>query len=186
MLLGTDGRSSDTGKIAGGGLLTAMILIFILFSYLSPTADLALMSCASLGIAIAVVRYGYKTAIVVLLASSFISAIWPGVFFSLPFLILFGPWPLLKALIEKRNSKLAVVLLKQLAATILLLLAAMVYMLIFQVDPRELLKLELIAGMPELVVWLIAIAAAELVFYLYDWALTILITIYMRRLNGRI
>lgn len=186
MLLNSEGKTYESKTIAGGGLLTAIVLLFILMSYLSPTADLALMSCASMGIAVAVVRYGYRTAIIVLIASGLIAAVWPGIFFSLPFLLLFGPWPLIKAIIEKSFGKVAVVLLKQLAATVLLIVAGSIYILVFQIDLRSLLNIEAFAMLSDIAVWLILLAAAEIMFYLYDWALTLLITLYMRRLNGRV
>jgi hypothetical protein len=103
-------------------LLTAIVLLFILMSYLSPTADLALMSCASMGIAVAVVRYGYRTAIIVLIASGLIAAVWPGIFFSLPFLLLFGPWPLIKAIMERALLRLQLFYLSSLQRLFCLLL----------------------------------------------------------------
>lgn len=186
MLLTSKGKNYDTEKLAGGGLLTAIVLLFILLSYLSPTGDLALMSCASLGIAVAVVRYGFRTAIIVLIASGLIAAVWPGIFFSLPFLLLFGPWPLLKAIMEKRFGKVAVFLLKQLAATVLLIFAGSIYILVFQIDLRSLLNVEAFVMLSDISFWLLLLVAAEIMFYLYDWALTLLITFYMRRLNGRV
>lgn len=186
MLLSSEGKSYDTGKIAGGGLLTALVLLFISLSYLSPTADIALMSLASLVIAIAVVRYGFRIAATVLLASSLISAVWPGIFFALPFIILFGPWPLIKAWIEKKHNQAAAVLFKQLAATFLLAVASILYLQIFRIDPRMLIPLEVIAKLPGFWFWLAILAVAEIVFCFYDWALTLLITIYMRRIDGRI
>lgn len=186
MLLSSDGKSYDAGRIAGGGLLTALVLVFILISYLSPTADLALMSMASLGIAVAVVRYGFRTAIIVFLASGLISAVWPGIFFSLPFLLIFGPWPLIKAYIENRFKNPTAVIAKQLIATVIFVIAGVLYLLIFSVDPSDITNIDLLANLPKPAFWLAILVIAEIGFYLYDWALTLLITIYMRRLNGRI
>lgn len=186
MLLNSDPKANTTGNIAGGGLLAALVLIFILLSYISPTADLALMSCASLGIAVAVVRYGFRTAIIVLIVSGIISSIWPGILFSLPFLLLFGPWPLLKAVIEKRYNKIAALFLKQLCATIIIIIAGATYLFIFHIDLRSIIQVDLLAGLPNMIFWLVILLTAEVAFCLYDWALTLLITIYMRRLNGRI
>lgn len=184
-----------TTRLATGGLMAALIMVFLLVSSISPTGDLTIMSLASVCIAVTVMRTDLKTAVYVYLVSALIAIIWPGLIFSVPFIFVFGPWPLAKALLERRlflvekigfRQQLPVKLVSQLIMTVMAGLAAIVYLFILNVNPLNLTAYPWLKNLPQVWVIIVLFAAAQIVLWFYDWALTLLITWYTRRLHTRV
>ncbi|MDW7658748.1 MAG: hypothetical protein SCM11_16390 [Bacillota bacterium] len=96
------GGRSRSREIAYGGMTGALILLALTASAWLPTADLALLSITSLALAIAVIETGRRSAWIIYAATGLISLAWPGLAFSWPFLIFFGPYPLLRASLDSR------------------------------------------------------------------------------------
>ncbi len=94
-------------RVAISGISAALILLFITASYLSPTADLVFYTMASLCIALAVIYAGYRAGLSTYAASSVLIFLIFGIWHVLPFLFLFGIYPILKGLIESRMKKAA-------------------------------------------------------------------------------
>lgn len=159
-------------RTALGGLLAALALLFISISAISPTADLALMTLASLCMAIAVIENGAGSAFVLYAAVSLLSAFWPGIAFSWPFIAFFGFFPLVKAFAEKRWPQLPAAIFKLTVSSVLILAAIAV----FAVPAlRDYVNRYTVWIMPAL------LAGGLLVVLVYDYALTLLIALYLGR-----
>ncbi len=179
---------SRASRAAFGGIATALCLIFLAAVRFSPTADLALYSLTSLCIAAVVVEKGVRTATVSWLAASVLSLVFPGFQTSLAFIGFFGFYPLAKAWIEGRKGlrilpawglKL-LVFNALLAPGGLLVLGPLSGVFNGQVLLDAWSK-QLWNGAPPIL--LLVLLAAQAVFVVYDLALGLLISFYVRRIH---
>jgi hypothetical protein len=164
-------------RISLGGLLAALILGAVIAAFFAPTADLALFSIASLGVAIAVIELEWRGAVSVFLASGILSLIYPGLAAAWPLLLFFGPYPLLKAVIEQHLPRLAALPVKLLAGDALAALALAVF------------AWPLTAGLQQKAAglfWPALIIGGQVVLFLYDYALSLLIRLYHDRIGRRL
>jgi hypothetical protein len=172
-----------TRRLAFGGLSTALVLIAISLSYISPTADLALFTLSSFFIAMTVIETDFRTAAIAYAASGILITAMYGIYFSVPFLVLFGVFPLLKGFLEKHLGKIPSYVLKGVYFCILLTM----FLFVFQTESAaimtrwdSLLPTGALAVFQS--VW-VAFAAALAVMFLYDFALTLLIVFYSKRIK---
>jgi hypothetical protein len=165
-----------TRRISLGGLMTAFVFLSVFAAYLSPTADLALFSLASLAIAIAVVELDLCGAWIVFLASVLVGLAYPGLAATYPLLAFFGPYPLIRALLDSRFSRLPARLLCLLAGN---LLAALAFVLFAW--PMTAVLAEKTGGF----FWPVLILGLQIALLTYDYALGLLIQFYMLRLRKR-
>jgi hypothetical protein len=174
-------------SVAFGGIAAALCLLFLSAVRLVPTADLVFLSLTSLVVAATVIEKGVRTAALVWLAASVLSFVFPGFPTSLAFVVLFGPYPLSKAWIESRKG------LRALPAWLLKFLA---FDLVFV--PVGLLVLGPLAGTfgttAFLDLWagrlwsgapviLLVLVAAQVAFAVYELALSLMISFYLRRIR---
>ncbi len=167
------GNNRDqASKTALGGLLAALALLFISVSAVSPTADFALFTLGSLCIAIAVIEHGISYGALIYLVVSVLSAFWPGIALAWPFVAFFGFFPLLKAFAEKRWPRIPAAIFK-LTISLVVILASV---LLFAIP--ELHGYASLYGS-----WFLpaALLFSVAVILVYDYALTLLITIYLQR-----
>ena len=87
-------------NISYGGVLLALILLFLTASFYSPFADFALFSLTSVCIMIMVMNSGVKGGLLLYCASCAAVFVFFGLSHALPFVMLFGIYPLLKGMIE--------------------------------------------------------------------------------------
>src|SRR5665647_1165782 len=87
-------------RIAYGGVCASLALLALAAIRLLPTADLALYALTSLCVAVAVVETGLGGGTVSWLAAAILGMLVTDVATGAPFLFLFGPYALIKALIE--------------------------------------------------------------------------------------
>jgi len=173
-----------TRKIAFGGLATALVLVSISFSYLSPTADLAFFTLSSFFVAMVVIEADLKTGLMAYAASSVLVTALFGIYYSIPFIVLFGLYPLLKGLLENhlKHHFIAYLLKGVYFCSILAIV-----LLIFREESTSILTkwnqifpADLFSTFQS--VWALAIAALAVLF-LYDYALTLLIVFYHKRIK---
>ena len=162
-----------TRQLSIGGLMAALILILIAAKFIIPTGNLAMLAVASLCVAIAVIEIGFKPAILVYLAAALLSLAWPGLAAAFPFIAVFGPYPLVRALIDKLFGRKPAIFLKLLAGNILVGLAALFFAW------QEVITL---AG-SDTFFWLLAPIALQAVLIIYDYALGLMIQFYMVRIR---
>lgn len=168
-----DKQRRRTRALTLGGLLTALILVFLALSAWSPTADLAFFSLASLIVAIAVIEIDLRGGLIVCLAAGLIGLAWPGAGFTWPFLLFFGPYPLLRAIIDSRHARAKARWLRLTAGFCLLLPGSAIFLL--TVGP------ELASRLGN---WRWAlIPGSAAILFLYDTALGLLIAGYSRHLR---
>ena len=160
-----------------GGILAALIVLLIGASALTPTADLAVFTLTSLVMAVAVIELGQQKAWLVLLAATAVSLIWPGWLLSYPFWTFFGLFPLLKAVLESRLPVWPARLVKLLAANVLLIATAFIFV-------RGLLFAQV--ALYGWWLWPVLLVGLQVVILLYDYALSVMITFYLNRLHDKI
>ncbi|NLC83536.1 MAG: hypothetical protein GX749_00460 [Ruminococcaceae bacterium] len=167
------GKEHDRARQAAlGGLLSALAMLFISFSAVSPTADFALFTMASLCIAIAVIEYGIRFGTLIYLAVSILASIWPGIALAWPFLAYFGFFPLLKAFSEKRWPRIPAAIFKLTISIAIVLLGVLFFAIPYL---QSYVALYGYWFMPAALLFSMA------VILVYDYALTLLITIYRQR-----
>lgn len=163
--------------LSWGGLLTALILVFLVAAAFSPTANLALYALTSLCVAIAVIELGQGRALLVYFSAALIGLAYPGLQQSWPFMLFFGLYPLLRALLDGRLSRPAAWLSRLLAGLVLALGSGALFLW-----PSARALAERLGSW----VWPALPLAAALILFMYDYALTLLIQIYIRRIRNRI
>jgi len=170
-------------KIAYGGLSTALILVTLSVSYISPTADLALFTLSSLFIAMVVIEVDFKTGFMAYCASGLLVTAFFGIYFSIPFFVLFGVFPLIKGLLERKLNKPLAYLFKGLYFCILLIVAffifkeetTAVFTKVNQFLPIDFFTKNQIIW-PYLFITLV-------VLFIYDYAISLLIEFYQQRIK---
>ncbi len=165
-----------TRRISWGGLLTALILFFLIIKFYAPTADLAFLALTSLGVAIAVIETDVRTALAVYAAASLLSLAYPGLAAAWPFIILFGPYPLIRAGVDSNFARLPAFLVRLLAGNGLAILAAGLFV-------RS--DLQSLAGQYGSWIWPALFVCLQAAIVIFDQALSLLIQFYITRLRRR-
>lgn len=158
-------------------MLTALGVIFLGIGALLEVLDISMAVFASICVIIALIEYGKGAPWMVYGAISILSLLLlpsklPSVFFSL----FFGFYPILKEKLE-RKPKLVCWMLKELVFNVCLAIIITLYMLLFFQGFSIAIPLP----------WLIvaAVLLCEVIFVIYDIALTRIITFYVLKLRHR-
>ena len=99
--------------------MVALIILLLFLKQILPTANLFILALTALCLAIAVIEGGVGMAAIAYLAAALLSLAWPGLAVSFPFIFFFGPYPLLRAIIDQRFGRVAATLLKLVVGNIL-------------------------------------------------------------------
>ena len=163
-----------TGKIALGGICTALAVIFMFGASFVPGIELTLYLISSLFTAAMVIEAGAAGGLTVFAASSLLGLILvPNKLALVPYIFCFGYYAVLKLYIEKIKSGVLQIILKVIYFAAVLLIGLLVF------------KSVLTAGihMPD---WPVGglIAAGLVMMILYDYVMTFLINWYRRRFKG--
>ena len=150
------------------GLMTALSLIVLYLTTIIPINTLAILTCASVIIPICIMRSNIKTAVLVYLATSVLSFFILPINYFLMYFMFFGIYGLIKYFIEKLNKFYLEIILKFVFFNIIFILALTVFKGFIG---------DLNIKLP---IWLF-IAAAEAAFFIFDYALTILISFYIEK-----
>lgn len=172
-----------TRRLAIGGIFSALVVLALSFSYLSPTADLAAFTISSLFIAIIVIESDIKTGLIAYIASSLLITFLFGIYYSIPFIFLFGLYPIIKGLLEKKFNKIISYTIKGIFFAALSAVSVIIYQ--SQIN-QSIENLKLTITFIDLsmfnYVWLIFIIVL-VVLFIYDLALSMLITVYLKRMK---
>ena len=159
-------------------MLTALGVIFLGIGALLEVLDISMAVIASLCVIIAVIEYGKGTPWMVYAAISILSFLLipnklPAVFFAL----FFGFYPILKGMLEAR-PKIVCWVLKELIFNASLAVIMIIYVFIFFPG---------VTDVPIPLHWLIiaAVVLCEIVFVLYDIALTKMMSFYVIKLRKK-
>lgn len=170
-------------KLAYGGIATALILSVISLSYLMPTADLTLFTLSSLFIAILIIEADIKTGLMAYAAASILITAIFGIYFSVPFMILFGIYPIIKGLVESRFKRIFAFIFKGVYFGSISIIVAFIF---FDVPKAVLSKWnQFIPGDTFLqirTIWPVVLISVGVLF-IYDFALSLLIEFFQNRIK---
>lgn len=156
-------------------MLSALGVVILLLGSLIDVIDISMAVIASLACVFAVIEYGYASAWLVYAVTSVLSLLLlPNKSPAVMYLLFFGAYPILKALLERVRVTAVVWLLKELAFNASLTVSFLVLKRLMM--PNTDIPLAML---------LLGAVLAEAIFVLYDIALTRLISFYMYRLRER-
>lgn len=167
------GRNSKSAKVAYPAILGALSLILVYVASVVPSGNWGLVAVAGLFPAAAVISVGMKAGFLCWAGVSILAfLILPGKFCALLFAVLFGLYPMVKALIERLRRRGLGYLLK-------LVFFNAAFTLIFVV-----MKAAVLDSLPSAlaVTWLLYLVA-NVVFLLYDFGFSKLIGFYIARIG---
>lgn len=160
-------------EITLSAVLTALTIIILYLNLLLPISTISILTLASLLIPIALMRASMKSAVLVYLASSIIG------FFILPiniimlYILFFGIYGIVKYYIEKISKLPLEILLKIIFFNIIFFISFFIF------------KSFIATEITKLPIWLFWIIA-QIVFLVFDYALTLLISFYLERIHKKI
>ncbi|NLM77648.1 MAG: hypothetical protein GX173_06125 [Ruminococcaceae bacterium] len=174
-------RYRSTKTIAYGGMLSALIMLAVSTAAWSPTAKMALFSLTSLGIAIAVIEISLIGGFVVYGATALLCLAWPGYLSAWPYVVFFGIYPLVRALVDRKCLPGPARLIRVIWGS-LLAFSAVAVMSHFMLQQNQVLQVTINrlgkAAYPVLI--LLTVVGV----LLYDFTLSLLISFYSRRLRN--
>ena len=167
-------KPSRTGKIALGGICTALAVIFMFGASFVPGIELTLYLISSLFTAVMVIEAGIAGGLSVFAASSLLGLILvPNKLALIPYVICFGYYAVLKLFIEKTKSGVLQIILKVIYFAAILFVGLFFFKSVFTAGVH----------MPD---WPVGglFAAGLVMMILYDYVMTFLIGWYRRRFKG--
>ena len=158
-----------SNNVAQSGIIIALSIAILYSTSLIPISTLSILTLASCLIPISIIRTSLKSTILVYLAVSILSFFLVPINISILYTLFFGVYGIVKYFIEKLHNLIPEIILKLAAFNILLLIIYMIFKLFlgFKVNFS---------------IWLFIIAA-QIVFLIYDYALTIAISYFYNRIN---
>ena len=169
----------QSGKVALGGVLGALSLV-CLFLTIFPYATYALPALAGAVLIPVVLEIGVKTGWMVYAAVAVLALIiTPSVEAKMMFVAFFGYYPVLKASLERLRARWLEWTLKLVVFNAAMVVSYVLLLFVFglEADTFELFGINL----P-----LVFLAMGNVVFVIYDVALTNIITLYMRSWHPRL
>lgn len=161
-----------TRKLALNSILVALTTIIVFLAAVMPTNRLSLFALSSFFVCIAVVEFGIKNGWVFYITSCLLALIVvPNKIGVLPYVMFFGVYGLIKYHIERLNKIVLEYALKIIYFNIFLIFVIFII--------REFFLSAIKVDFP----WWIAIAAAEIVFIIYDYVYTLFIKYYRQKLK---
>ena len=157
-------------NMAESGVLVAVTLIVLFSTSILSISTLSIMTVASCLIPIAIIRTSVKNAILVYTASSILSFMLVPTNIAIYYTLFFGIYGIFKHFIEKVRNIPLEILLKLISFNILL---GITYLIT---------KTFLSFVYPSVSLWLLWLAA-QVVFLIYDYALTLAISFFLNRFN---
>lgn len=163
-------------NMALGGLLTALTMVVLYLTLLIPTNTLTLLTIASFMAPLALIRGDLKTAWLVYICSAILA------FFMLPlntaflYAIFFGCYGIFKSLIEKLDKLLLENILKFILFNILFFISLTLFKDLISPEVFKSFATINLPVSPNLILW----GGAQISFFIFDYALTLLIDGYYR------
>lgn len=169
-------------NISIGGILTALTILLLYLTLLIPTNTLTLLTLASFMVPIALIRCNLKTSILVYICSSLLSFLLLPFNIFLLYLIFFGCYGIIKSLIEGLDKLPLEWVLKLVFFNTIFFISINVARELLSpnvFDNLNRLADKLLPSLPSsrfLFLWLVG----QLVFILFDYALTLLVDTYYK------
>lgn len=168
--------------IALGGVLTALTIIILYLSLLIPTNTLTLLTLASFMIPLALIRGNLKTAILVYITASLLSIMFFPPNIALLYITFFGCYGIIKSFIERLDNLLLECPLKFVFFNVVFCLCFNVFQSFLGMQLLEPLKILIQRLLPTLKIepFLMLWFLSQVVFVIFDYALTLLIDMYYK------
>lgn len=158
--------------MALGGILVALTIVTLYLTLLIPTNTIAIMTLSSLYIPICIIRSNVKTSIFVYITSTIVSFFILPINYSLMYALFFGVYGLVKHFIERMNKMTIEIVIKLVFFNIALTIG---------LAALNLLGVNLEMKFSLGIIYLLA----QPVFLVYDYALSVLISMYYRKFHKR-
>lgn len=156
-------------NIAQSGILIALTLAILYSTSLLPISTISILTIASCLIPISIIRTSLKNTILIYLSCSILSFFLVPINIALLYTLFFGIYGIIKFFIEKLDNLVYEIILKLLVFNILLFSIYTIFKLF-------------IGFKIEFSLWIL-ILIAQIAFLIYDYALTIIISYFMNRIN---
>ncbi|HCW54350.1 MAG TPA: hypothetical protein DG753_11565 [Clostridium sp.] len=156
-------------KIAESGILIALTIIVLYAASILPVSKLTVLTIASCFIPIAIMQTSLKNTIIIYVASSLLSLFLIPINIALSYILFFGIYGIIKYYIEKSKNLIIEIILKLIIFNIL---CSIIY---FTVKNIFILP-------STLPIWII-ILGAQVVFLVYDYALSLIINYFYDRFH---
>lgn len=154
-------------------ILVALTIVLLALNTIMPISTLSILTLASALIPISIIKTTLRSSFLVYVSSSILGLLLLPKNIVILYIMFFGIYGIVKFLIEKLNNRLFEISLKLIFSSFILI----IYYLIF----NSFVNLTTI----DLPLYIIFIGA-NIVFLIYDRALTMLISIYLEKFNKRI
>lgn len=170
----------DTFRTAFCGLITAFAFVLMLLTNLVPVGTYAFPCLAGMVLVTVVIEFGWKWALGSYAAISLLSIFLAGDKEAVVYFVaFFGFYPIIKSLIERLPSKAVQYIIKYAVFTVCMIGAFLVCKFVLMLPDEDFT----IAGM--YIPWVFLIAG-EIVFIVYDLAVTVIVTNYINRIRGKL
>ena len=174
-------------EITLGGIMVALTSIILYSTSLIPINTLTILTVASAVIPVCIIRSDVKTAIFVYIASSLIAFFIVPINISVIYTVFFGIYGIIKFFVEKTRSKLDI-LYKIMFFNISFVIGFIIFQNILGINiikGIEDIVSRFISGNIKILTFGIFLIIANVVFVIYDYALTLIITFYMERIHRK-
>ncbi|MBE6827364.1 MAG: hypothetical protein E7514_01955 [Ruminococcaceae bacterium] len=173
-------NSKKSAKTALGGVIAALSVVLMFMTSVIPTLTYALPAAAGVLLSIIVIEIDKKWAFAVYAAVSLLSVLLVAdKEAAVMYIMFFGYYPILKAVFEKHFSVPVSWVLKFIDFNISMILAFLISVYVFKIPFDEMEKYGPIAAF-------ILLGVGNIVFLLYDFALSNLIKLYLFRWQKRL
>ncbi len=163
----------NTKKVAYGGIISALSLVILLIASYIEVMDVSAVVVVSLGIVFMQIEFGTTASVTTFVAVSLLSVIFLPSKLPAFMYICFGGWyPIVKRFLERVKMPLSIVL-KLAVFNVALVLYALSTLFVLMIE------------MPNDTLNIVLIAMANVVFLVYDYALSRLITVYIFKIRNR-
>lgn len=159
--------------IAESGILVAATLVILYTTSILPISTLSVLTLASCLIPISIIRTSIRNSVLVYISSSLLSFFILPIKMSIYYTLFFGIYGLIKYFIENLNKLTLEIILKVISFNILL---GLIYFISINFLGNFTLKF------PIYILWVIA----QIAFLIYDYALTLIISVYLQKLHKQI
>jgi hypothetical protein len=159
--------------IAESGLFVALTIVILYAASILPISTLSILTVASCLIPISIIRTSIKNTMLVYIASSILSFFFVKTNIALYYTLFFGIYGIIKHSIEKTKNLALELFLKLIAFNILLGIAYLVIANFLSILPPK---------FSSPILWL----AAQIIFLSFVYALTLIISFFLKRFHKHI
>ena len=168
-------KNSKSFKVALGGVVTALSVALMLLTGIIPTLTYAMPALCGFLLTVLCIEIGKKFSIAVYIAISIISMLFVAdKEAAVMYVMFFGYYPIVKGIIEKKCNKTVEWILKMLLFNITIIVASVIAVKVFMIPIDETGTFGKFA-IPLLLI------LGNIVFIIYDIAMTRIITVYIYR-----